>query len=84
MDPFELVGYAAATLATLAFVPQVLKSYREKSTKDISLVMYLVFFTGVVLWLIYGIHLHSMPMIIANTITALLALSIIILKIKHK
>ncbi|NVJ64284.1 MAG: SemiSWEET transporter [Flavobacteriaceae bacterium] len=84
MDPFELIGYAAATLATLAFVPQVVKSYRDKSTKDISLVMYLVFFTGVVLWLIYGIHLESMPMIIANTITALLALSIIILKIKHK
>lgn len=84
MDFYELIGYAAATLATLAFVPQVLKSYREKSTKDISLVMYLVFFTGVVLWLIYGIHLNSMPMIIANTITALLALSIIILKIKHK
>ncbi len=84
MDPFELIGYAAATLATLAFVPQVVKSYRDKSTKDISLVMYLVFFTGVVLWLIYGIHLESMPMIVANTITALLALSIIILKIKHK
>jgi MtN3 and saliva related transmembrane protein len=84
MDPFELIGYAAATLATLAFVPQVVKSYRDKSTKDISLVMYLVFFTGVVLWLIYGIHLESMPMIIANTVTALLALSIIILKIKHK
>lgn len=84
MDPFELIGYAAATLATLAFVPQVVKSYRDQSTKDISLVMYLVFFTGVVLWLIYGIHLESMPMIIANTVTALLALSIIILKIKHK
>lgn len=84
MDVYELIGYAAATLATLAFVPQVLKSYREKSTKDISLSMYLVFFTGVVLWLIYGIHLDSMPMIIANIITALLALSIIILKIKHK
>lgn len=84
MDPFELIGYAAATLATLAFVPQVVKSYRDKSTKDISLVMYLVFFTGVVLWLIYGIHLESIPMIIANTVTALLALSIIILKIKHK
>jgi MtN3 and saliva related transmembrane protein len=84
MDPYELVGYAAATLATLAFLPQVIKSYREKSTKDISLSMYLVFFVGVVLWLIYGIHLNSTPMIIANAITALLALSILILKIKHK
>lgn len=84
MDFYELIGYAAATLATLAFLPQVIKSYREKSTKDISLTMYLVFFTGVVLWLIYGIHLGSMPMIIANAITALLALSIVILKLKHK
>jgi MtN3 and saliva related transmembrane protein len=84
MDPYELIGYAAATLATLAFLPQVIKSYREKSTKDISLTMYLVFFVGVVLWLIYGIHLNSMPMIVANAITALLALSILILKIKHK
>ncbi len=84
MDFYELIGYAAATLATLAFLPQVIKSYREKSTKDISLTMYLVFFVGVVLWLIYGIHLNSMPMIIANAITALLALFILILKIKHK
>jgi len=84
MEVFELIGFTAATLTTLAFVPQALKSYKEKSTKDISLVMYVVMFTGVILWLLYGIHLNSMPIIVANAITALFNLSIIILKIKHK
>jgi len=84
MEVFELIGFTAATLTTLAFVPQALKSYKEKSTKDISLVMYVVMFTGVILWLLYGIHLNSMPIIIANAITALFNLSIIILKMKHK
>jgi MtN3 and saliva related transmembrane protein len=84
MEVFELIGFTAATLTTLAFVPQALKSYKEKSTKDISLVMYVVMFTGVILWLLYGIHLNSIPIIIANAITALFNLSIIILKIKHK
>ena len=84
MEVFELIGFTAATLTTLAFVPQALKSYKEKSTKDISLVMYVVMFTGVILWLLYGIHLNSMPIIIANAITALFNLSIIILNIKHK
>jgi len=84
MEVFELIGFTAATLTTLAFVPQALKSYKEKSTKDISLVMYVVMFTGVILWLLYGIHLNSTPIIIANAITALFNLSIIILKIKHK
>jgi len=84
MEVFELIGFTAATLTTLAFVPQALKSYKEKSTKDISLVMYVVMFTGVILWLLYGIHLNSIPIIIANAITALFNLSIIILKMKHK
>jgi MtN3 and saliva related transmembrane protein len=84
MEVFELIGFTAATLTTLAFVPQALKSYKKKSTKDISLVMYVVMFTGVILWLLYGIHLNSIPIIIANAITALFNLSIIILKIKHK
>ena len=84
MEVFELIGFTAATLTTLAFVPQALKSYKEKSTKDISLVMYVVMFTGVILWLLYGIHLNSTPIIIANAITALFNLSIIILKMKHK
>ena len=61
MEVFELIGFTAATLTTLAFVPQALKSYKEKSTKDISLVMYVVMFTGVILWLLYGIHLNSIP-----------------------
>jgi MtN3 and saliva related transmembrane protein len=84
MDPFELIGYTAAILTTGAFVPQVVKSYREKSTKDISLLMYIVMFVGVSLWFFYGLHLDSIPMMVANAVTALFALSIVILKIKHK
>lgn len=69
----DLVGYAAATLTTLAFVPQILKSWRTRDLSGVSLTMYSLFTLGVALWLLYGVILGSWPIIIANTITLGLA-----------
>jgi MtN3 and saliva related transmembrane protein len=84
MDYIEIIGLVAAALTTTAFVPQVYKTWKEKSTKDISLSMYTVLFTGVVLWLVYGINLGSLPIILANTITSVLLIFMLYMKIKYK
>ncbi|MGI9550563.1 MAG: SemiSWEET family sugar transporter [Aurantibacter sp.] len=84
MDYIEIIGLAAATITTAGFVPQVNKIWKEKSTKDISLSMYLLLSVGLTLWLIYGFYIESLPVILANGITLLLVLSIIFLKLKYK
>ncbi|HVQ33976.1 MAG TPA: SemiSWEET transporter [Lysobacter sp.] len=73
-------GYVAATLTTVAFLPQAVKTLRTKDTHSISLGMYVVFTVGVAFWLVYGLVLHSWPMIVANIVT--LALSAAILGMK--
>ena len=74
----------AAVLTTLGFVPQVVKMVKTKDVSSISLSMYLVLISGVLLWLIYGVYLKSPAIIFANTISMVLQLWIIILKIKHR
>ncbi|MFL2633444.1 MAG: SemiSWEET family sugar transporter [Candidatus Marisimplicoccus sp.] len=84
IDPmFEIIGLLAAFLTTSAFIPQVYKIYKEKKADGISLTMYVILFIGVLLWLVYGILIGSLSIIIANGITALLQLSIIIFKLKN-
>lgn len=80
----EWFGYAAAILTTGSFVPQALMTIRTRNTAGISLAMYVIFTTGVALWLAYGIFLGSWPMILANTVTFLLAASILALKVRYK
>lgn len=82
MNP-EWLGYVAATLTTIAFVPQALKTIRSRDTSGISLAMYVVFTLGIVFWFGYGIVLGSWPMIVANTITFVLAVIILGLKLRH-
>jgi MtN3 and saliva related transmembrane protein len=77
-----LAGYCAAILTTTSFVPQLIRVWRLRSARDISLTMFLAFSLGVFLWLIYGISLHSIPMILANGVTLALSLAILILKIR--
>ncbi len=79
-----LIGYIAAILTTTAFLPQAYKIWKTKSAVGVSLTMYLVMFTGVVLWGVYGVLIKSYPIIIANTITASLLIMIIYFKLKHK
>lgn len=82
-DYKDLIGYAAAVLTTIAFVPQVLHTWRTRSVDDVSLGMYLAFTTGIGLWLIYGILENSWPLIFANTPTFALALSILAMKVRY-
>lgn len=84
MDPVNLLGIAAGSLTTVAFVPQVVKTWRTKSGDDISTGMFLLFATGVVLWLLYGVALQAAPIVIANSITLVLALTIIVLKVRYR
>lgn len=81
---FEIIGLIAGIITTGAFVPQVYKTWKTKTAKDISLVMYLAMFTGIILWLVYGIYLKSYPMILANSITATLNLIMIVFKLRYK
>jgi MtN3 and saliva related transmembrane protein len=80
----EIVGYLAATLTTLAFVPQVLKTWRSRSTGDLSLPTLAAFSAGVFLWLVYGLALGSMPVIAANATTLALNMVLLGLKLRHK
>ncbi len=80
----EMIGFAAASLTTAAFIPQVIKTWKTKSTEGLSLGMYLIFCLGVFLWLIYGLYKKDMPVIAANGATLLLALTILSFKLVFK
>jgi MtN3 and saliva related transmembrane protein len=84
MNATELIGYLAALLTTLAFIPQVLHTWRMRSGRGVSLRMYAIFASGVVLWLIYGILLGAWPIIAANVVTLTLALAIIAMAIRYR
>ncbi len=82
MDSTGWIGSAAATLTTVAFIPQAWKIFRSRNTADISLGMYALFTLGVALWLIYGILLAAWPIIIANSITLVIAGAVLVMKLK--
>ena len=84
MKFMTLVGLAAGFCTTVAFLPQVVKTWKSKSAKDLSLGMYSIFCTGVLLWLIYGIMISDLPVILANAITLILAVSILFFKLTFK
>ena len=77
------IGLTAGVLTTISFLPQAVRAWKTKSTKDISLVMFLCFCTGVVLWVIYGFYTNNLPVFLANFITFLLAFSILVCKLKY-
>jgi len=83
IDLILLLGYIAAICTTAAFIPQVIHTIKTKSTEDISLFMYLIFLVGVFSWFLYGIYMESLPIILANGITFLLALIVFIEKIRY-
>ena len=82
MDNATLLGYLAGFLTTAAFVPQVWKTWKSKSAADLSLGMFIVFSLGVIFWLAYGIMISQAPVIFWNTITLILALAILLMKLK--
>lgn len=78
------LGYLAGTLTTIAFVPQLVKIWRSKSADDVSLAMFLIFTTGVTLWLLYGLLIGAWPVIVANAVTLVLACAILVLKLRYR
>jgi len=79
----ELLGYLAACCTTLAFVPQAVRTIRTRDTRPLPLGMYLLFTCGVLLWLSSGALIEDTPLIVANTVTGLLAAIILFHKIKN-
>jgi MtN3 and saliva related transmembrane protein len=83
MDIMELVGLLAGCCTTAAFFPQALHTWRTRSVADLSLRMYLLFTLGVLLWLVYGLSIGSLAVILANAVTLVLALSILVMKLVY-
>jgi MtN3 and saliva related transmembrane protein len=79
----SFIGFAAAFCTTTAYLPQVIRTWRTRSTADISLGMFSVMTLGVALWIVYGIAIGSLPIIAANAVTLFLAATILILKLRH-
>ena len=77
----EFFGYFAAILTTLAFLPQLIKTLKTKKAEDVSLITLIMFLTGVLSWIIYGYKISSTPIFLANLITFILNLLILIFKI---
>jgi len=85
MDPLaiKLIGFAAATCTTVAYAPQVIKVWKTRSARDISLGMFLIMVLGLALWLIYGLLSGDGPLIASNAVTMLLAGGILVMKLKY-
>lgn len=73
-----------ASLTTVAFLPQAIKTIKTKNTRDLSLGMFVLSEMGVVMWLTYGILISDLPIIFANVITFFLISTIIVMKLKYK
>jgi MtN3 and saliva related transmembrane protein len=80
MSYFGIIG---AILTTTAFLPQALKTIKTKETKDLSLSTFLLIFSGTICWCIYGIAISDLPLIVANSITAVLAGIIVFIKLQE-
>jgi MtN3 and saliva related transmembrane protein len=83
MDSIVIVGYLAGTLTTISFVPQVVRAWKLKETRDLSLAMLLLFAAGILLWTLYGIWTGSWPIIAANVITFFLILLLLGMKLQY-
>ncbi|MEJ7643626.1 MAG: SemiSWEET transporter [Chryseolinea sp.] len=84
MDAIQFVGLAAGMLTTIAFLPQVIKTWKSRSAKDLSLGMFSMFCLGVVLWLAYGFLVWDIPVIAANMLTLMLASTLLFFKLRFK
>jgi MtN3 and saliva related transmembrane protein len=80
----EMIGLVAGSLTTISFLPQVIKTWKSRSAKDLSLVMFSLFCFGILLWLIYGILIGSLPVILSNAFTLVLSSTILFFKLKFK
>ncbi|HVO66287.1 MAG TPA: SemiSWEET transporter [Syntrophales bacterium] len=84
MDTTIIIGYIAGILTTISFIPQVVRNWKLRETRDISLAMLLLLAAGILLWILYGLQIGSPPIIAANTITFVLILFLLWMKMKFK
>ncbi|MEM0127920.1 MAG: SemiSWEET transporter [Thermoplasmatales archaeon] len=84
MNAAVIIGLIAGSLTTSSFVPQAIKIYVKKKADEISTIMFSVIFGGMILWVIYGVMIRSVPVIIANVISGLLCLTILMLKLYYE
>lgn len=84
LPSLEWIGFLAGACTTLSFVPQVIRIWKRRSTEDISLGMYLLFFVGVVLWIFYGLLNAALPVIFANALSLLLIFAVLAMKFLFK
>jgi MtN3 and saliva related transmembrane protein len=78
------LGLVAGVLTTIAYLPQLIKTWQSKSAQDLSWSMLIILCIGIILWLVYGVSVHDVPIIAANIVTLLLASIILVLKIRYK
>ena len=83
LNYIEFFGFSAALLTTIAFLPQLYKTWKTKSADDVSLIMLILFIIGLICWIIYGLKINSLPILVANIITFIFNFSILILKITY-
>ncbi|MBI5599600.1 MAG: SemiSWEET transporter [Deltaproteobacteria bacterium] len=84
MDPTTMIGLIGGTLTTVSFFPQVVKTWKTRSTGDFSYGMFILLMTGILFWIAYGLLMHSLPIILANMVTFLLISIILAFKIKYR
>jgi MtN3 and saliva related transmembrane protein len=84
MDAITIIGLVAALFTTVSLLPQLIKVYKTKSTKDISTGMFTLFGTGVLLWFVYGVFVNDLPIIVANSLAFIQAAVILFFKAKYK
>lgn len=84
MDFIQVLGLAAGSFTTMSFLPQVIKTWRSRSAKDLSLGMFSLFCVGVVLWLVYGIMVRDIPVVAANFVTLVLAATLLFFKLRFR
>ena len=84
IDAIEILGLVAAVLTTSGFLPQIVKTWKTKDVSSLSLPMYLVLCTGMVLWLIYGVLTNSFALVAANTVSSSLTLLLVVFILKYK
>ncbi|MBN1621731.1 MAG: SemiSWEET transporter [Endomicrobiales bacterium] len=78
-----VIGMIAGALCTISFVPQVVKIFKTKNAKDLSLLTFSVFSFGVLLWVVYGVLVKELPIILTNAVIFVLAIAIVVMKVRY-
>ncbi len=84
MSTLDIIATVAGFCTTISFLPQVIKVYRTRHTKDLSLPMYIIFSFGLLMWICYGIFMHSWPIVLANGLTLVLSIYILTMKVIYR